>query len=156
MSVLDAIGADKAKALAGLLVKGSLFAWSVHVGKHWAESDLLAEQLDRSKEATATALASAREGERLFRTYQQDVAATNAKSIALEAERDTLQRALAEKRKGYDALPKSLVAADCRLSAERLRHVQDTFDAAFDQATAHAGLAAPTLPTTGKTGSGRP
>lgn len=138
---------------AGLACAG-LFAAGAYVGQHWARADLLAEQRDRSADATRSALAALQQSEAGYRHYQQALASSNARAIVVEAERNTLARALERQRKAYDALPKSAVPADCKLSPERLQHIQSSFDAAFGNTL--AGKLQPALPGAGAAAGGRP
>lgn len=140
--------------LVGALASAALFAAGTYAGMHWERTDLLAEQRDRSADAARSALATLQQSEAGFHRYQQALASSNARAIAMEAERNTLAKALERQRKAYDALPKSAISADCRLSAERLQHIQSSFDAAFSHT--FASKLQPALPGAGTTDSGRP
>lgn len=141
------------RLVAWLLVAAALFGGGCYAGMRWEKAAVLAEQLDRAKADAKRDADAAKQTADALAAYQQRVNDTNAKAVALQAERDTLARALDRQRKAYDALPKSPVSADCKLSPERLQQLQRTFDTAFGQAAPNTIITQPTMPATGSTGS---
>lgn len=136
------------KLVAWLLVAASLAGGGFYAGLRWSKADVLSEQLKTAQADAQRNAATAKQTADALADYQKRVTASNAYAVQAEADRRAMAATLDQKRKAYDALPKSMVAADCRLSPERLQQLQSTFDAAFNRANPGTVIASPPVPAT--------
>lgn len=129
--------------LYALLVAG-VFTAGVGAGLHWSKADVLAEQVRTAQADQARAAEAAKQSAQALADYQTSVQVVNARAVAIQAERDTLAKALDRQRKAYESLPRS--SPDCKLSPARLQQLQGAFDAAYSQAAPGSVIAQPTVP----------